>query len=48
MALDDIKLTKVIIDKDGKKIMVNKLSLYDENYIYNRQKNLKILKVPLE
>ena len=40
MALDDIKLTKIIIDKNGKKIMVNKLSLYDENYIYNRQENL--------
>jgi len=40
LSLENINLKKVIIEKNGKKIMINKLDLYDENYIYNRMEQL--------
>jgi hypothetical protein len=40
MSLESIKLSNEIIEKNGKKIMLNKLTLYDENYIYNKQEKL--------
>jgi len=40
LLLDNINLTKCIIEKEGKQILSNKLSTYDENYIYNRMEQL--------
>ena len=40
LSLENINLKKTIIEKDGKMIMINKLDIYDENYIYNRMEQL--------